>query len=70
MANEQKESNMKLKTNFDVYLKEQYKDTDFAAQFKKATKAWDVVIDSAAFKCREKYPDSRIHPVKKLKGNL
>ena len=61
---------MKRRTNFDIYLKEQYKDTDFTARFKKAAKAWDVVIDLAAFKCREKYPDSRVHPVKILKGNL
>ena len=47
---------MKLKTNFDVYLKDQFKDPHFATRFKKASKAWDVVIDLAAFKCREKCP--------------
>ena len=60
---------MKLKTNFDVYLKDQFKNTDFATRFKKATKAWDVVIDLAAFKCSEKYPANRVYPVKTLKGD-
>ena len=48
---------MKRRTNFDVYLKDQYKDAGFAIRFKKAAKAWDVVINLAAFKCREKYPE-------------
>ena len=47
---------MKLKTNFDIYLEKQLKDPDFATRFKKATKAWDVIIDSAPFKCRKKHP--------------
>ena len=61
---------MKLKTNFDIYLEKQLKDPDFATRFKKAIKAWDAVIDLAAFKCREKHPANRVHPVKTLKGDL
>jgi transcriptional regulator with XRE-family HTH domain len=30
------------KTNFDLYLKEQLKDKDFAARFRQAGEAWEV----------------------------
>ncbi len=39
-----KESRMKKKTNFDLYLEEQLKDPGFAQKFNKAGEAWDVAI--------------------------
>ncbi len=56
---------MKRRTNFDVYLKDQYKDAGFAIRFKKAAKAWDVAIHLAALRCREKNPVNPFYPVKK-----
>ena len=41
---------MKKQTNFDIYLKEQLKDQDFAERFKKAGKAWGVAIRLAALR--------------------
>ncbi len=38
------------KTNFDRYLEEQLKDTDFAERFKRAGKAWDVALQIAALR--------------------
>lgn len=38
---------MKRRTNFDVYLEDQLKDTDFEERFKKAGKAWDVALQLA-----------------------
>lgn len=32
------------KTNFDLYLKKQLKDPDFAKRFKKAGEAWEVAL--------------------------
>jgi transcriptional regulator with XRE-family HTH domain len=32
------------KTNFDLYLKEQLKDKDFAERFRQAGAAWDVAL--------------------------
>lgn len=32
------------KTNFDLYLEEQLKDSDFAARFDRAGEAWDVAL--------------------------
>jgi hypothetical protein len=61
---------MKLKTNFDIYLEKHLKDPDFATRFKKAIKAWDAVIDLAAFKSREKHPANRVHRVKTTEGDL
>lgn len=46
----QKESVMRRKTNFDVYLEEQLKDHDSAERFKKAGEAWDVTLKLAAFR--------------------
>jgi len=42
-----KEYNMKRRTNFDKYLKEQLNDPDFAARFDRAGKAWDIAIKMA-----------------------
>lgn len=39
-------------TNFDVFLKEQLKDPDFAERFKRAGKAWDVAMQLAALRKR------------------
>jgi transcriptional regulator with XRE-family HTH domain len=41
---------MKRQTNFDIYIKEQLKDEDFAARFKKAGEAWDVALQLAALR--------------------
>jgi len=41
---------MKKKTNFDIYLKDQLKDRDFAIRFKKAGEAWDVAIQLASLR--------------------
>ncbi|MBW1794799.1 MAG: helix-turn-helix transcriptional regulator [Deltaproteobacteria bacterium] len=41
---------MKRLTNFDTYLKDQLKDKDFAARFKKAGEAWDVALQLAALR--------------------
>ena len=41
---------MKIKTNFDKYLKDQFKDAGFATRFKKAAKAWDVAIHLAVYR--------------------
>ena len=41
---------MKKQTNFDIYLKDQLKDQDFAARFKKAGEAWDVAIQLASLR--------------------
>jgi len=35
---------MRQPTNFDVYLKEQLKNPDFAKRFEKAGEAWDVAV--------------------------
>ena len=64
----QKESNMKIKTNFVKYLKDQFKDAGFSARFEKAAKAWDVAIHLAALRCREKNPDHLACPVTHLNG--
>jgi DNA-binding XRE family transcriptional regulator len=45
-----KESIMKHKTNFDVYLEEQLKNPDFAERFEKAGEAWDVALKLAALR--------------------
>jgi len=44
------ETDMKRPTKFDRYLKEQIKDPDFAARFKKAGEAWDVAIKLASLR--------------------
>ena len=41
---------MSRKTNFDRYLEDQLKDTDFAHRFKKAGEAWDVALQLAALR--------------------
>jgi transcriptional regulator with XRE-family HTH domain len=41
---------MKRSTNFDIYLKEQMKDPDFAERFKKAGEAWDVAVKLASLR--------------------
>lgn len=41
---------MKGRTNFDRYLQDQLRDTDFAARFKKAGEAWDLAIQLAALR--------------------
>ncbi len=38
------------KTNFDLYLEEQLKDTSFAERFKQAGEAWDVALQIAALR--------------------
>lgn len=39
-------------TNFDVFLKEQFKDPDFAERFKRAGKAWDVAMQLVSLRKR------------------
>jgi len=39
-----------MKTNFDSYLEEQLKNTDFAARFAKAGEAWDIAVQIAALR--------------------
>jgi transcriptional regulator with XRE-family HTH domain len=41
---------MRQRTNFDQYLQEQLKDSDFAERFKKAGEAWDVAIKLASLR--------------------
>ncbi|MGB9497825.1 MAG: hypothetical protein ACKVE3_08170 [Dissulfuribacterales bacterium] len=53
---------MKRQTNFDVYLKNQFKDAGFAIRFKKAAKAWDAAIHLPPFRGKERNP---VDPVKK-----
>ena len=38
------------KTNFDLYLEEQLKDSAFAARFKDAGEAWDVALQIIALR--------------------
>jgi DNA-binding XRE family transcriptional regulator len=38
------ESDMKRRTNFDLYLEEQLRDQGLAERFKKAGEAWDVAL--------------------------
>ena len=57
---------MKLKINFDVYLKGQFKDAGFATRFKKAAKAWDQAIKQDIIRYGENNPVNPVHPVKKL----
>jgi len=44
------ESTVRRKTNFDLYLEEQLKDSDFADRFKRAGEAWDVALKLAALR--------------------
>jgi transcriptional regulator with XRE-family HTH domain len=41
---------MKRKTNFDIYLEEQLKDSGFRERFEKAGEAWDVALKLAALR--------------------
>ena len=41
---------MKQKTNFDIYLEEQLKDSGFKKRFERAGEAWDVAIKLAALR--------------------
>jgi len=41
---------MTQQTNFDSYLKDQLKDPDFVARFKKAGEAWDLAIKLAGLR--------------------
>jgi transcriptional regulator with XRE-family HTH domain len=43
---------MKRRTNFDIYLEEQLKDSDFAERFKRAGEAWDIAIQLASLRKR------------------
>jgi len=38
---------MKQRTNFNLYLKAQLRDPNFAKRFKKAGEAWDIAIQLA-----------------------
>lgn len=38
------------KTNFDIYLEEQLKDSAFAERFERAGEAWDVALQLAALR--------------------
>jgi hypothetical protein len=57
---------MKLRTNFDIYLKDQFKDASFSERFKKAAKAWDVAIHLAALRCKKNLGNS-VHPTRPVK---
>jgi hypothetical protein len=39
---------MRRKTNFDLYLDEQFKDPAFVEQFEKASEAWDIALQAAS----------------------
>ena len=54
-----------MKTNFDVYLQEQLKDSAFAERFEKAGEAWDVALQIAAL--REKAGLSQRDLARKLR---
>ena len=54
-----------MKTNFDVYLREQLKDSAFAERFEKAGEAWDVALQIAAL--REKAGLSQRDLARKLR---
>ena len=41
---------MNQRTNFDEYLEEHLKDSDFAIRFKKAGEAWDVALQLASLR--------------------
>lgn len=41
---------MKRRTNFDIYLKEQLKNPDFAERFKKAGEAWNIALQITALR--------------------
>jgi transcriptional regulator with XRE-family HTH domain len=53
------------KTNFDLFLKEQLRDPDFAERFERAGEAWDVALQIAAL--REKAGFSQKDLARKLK---
>ena len=53
------------KTNFDLFLEEQFRDLDFAEPFKRAGEAWDVALQIAAL--REKAGLSQRDLARKLK---
>ena len=55
---------MKLRTNFDIYLKDQFKDASLSERFKRAAKAWDVAIHLASLRCREKNPVNPVCPAR------
>ena len=58
---------MKLRTNFDIYLKDQFKDAGFSERFKRAAEAWDVAIHLAALRCRAKNLDNSVHLARPVK---
>jgi transcriptional regulator with XRE-family HTH domain len=41
---------MKNKTNFDMYLEEQFQDAEFRKRFKEAGEAWEVALQIAALR--------------------
>src|SRR6266705_3075808 len=53
------------KTNFDLFLKEQLRDSDFAERFKRAGEAWDVALQLAAL--REEAGLSQLELARKLR---
>src|SRR6267154_2180996 len=53
------------KTNFDLFLEEQLKDSDFAERFERAGEVWDVAMQLAAL--REKAGLSQKQLARKLK---
>ncbi len=53
------------KTNFDLFLEEQLRDSDFAERFKRAGDAWDVALQLTAL--REKAGLSQRDLARKLK---
>ena len=53
------------KTNFDLFLKEQLRDSQFAEQFRRAGRAWDGALELAAL--RERAGKLRSQSVRKPK---
>ncbi len=41
---------MRRRTNFDLYLEEQLRDSDFAERFRKAGEGWDVALQLASLR--------------------
>jgi hypothetical protein len=44
---------MRKRTNFDIYLEEQFKDKEFADRFKQAEEAWNVALKLASLRIRK-----------------
>jgi len=56
---------MKRKTNFDIYLEKQFKNSGFKERFEKAGEAWDVALKLAVCEknlCPQREPTQKGRP--------